>query len=323
MKVINLFAGPGTGKTTLCYELLAAMKKQGLRVEHVRDIPREEVYWESWRELDDHLIQLAKIQSAINMHRPHCDYLVVESPVLMRLAYLPTVNERQPMNGEKAISQLALALHQQEDNLDVLLVRNPEFGYDQRGRDQNEAQALERSRITEDIVARHAPSHLRVMAGKDGIDSILQALDIGGLEHKPSTTAGLVEGPARLSYIQTIPYIGRVVHQVEWDRNVKTHWERISSRAIPFEKALLQTIGQEFKRYNLPEGSIEIQYNAESMHCSVLGAHTNFKHSPPLQEIMANVLQKMGTSAGLHTSVSPIRMVDHDGELTPAESPGL
>ena len=53
MKVINLFAGPGTGKSTTAAGLFYKMKSKGYMVELVTEFAKDLVYQESFFRLKD------------------------------------------------------------------------------------------------------------------------------------------------------------------------------------------------------------------------------------------------------------------------------
>jgi tRNA uridine 5-carbamoylmethylation protein Kti12 len=59
MKVINLFGGPGIGKSTIAADLFALMKREGYNVELVNEYAKE-VTWEGhFSYLDDEFYILA------------------------------------------------------------------------------------------------------------------------------------------------------------------------------------------------------------------------------------------------------------------------
>lgn len=171
MKVINLFAGPCTGKSTTAFELIYRMKKLGLKVELIPDLPRDEVFSQSWERLNDHLLQLTKLQHQLNMLKTaNIDYVIMESPILMRLAYAK--------DESTIIKDLIVGLHKEQDSLNVNILRNKNFKYDETGRDQNESEALERTKITDDLVRTHIPNPVTVMSGIRTVSSIFKELNI-------------------------------------------------------------------------------------------------------------------------------------------------
>lgn len=90
--VIDLFGGPGAGKTTCAWEIAAKLKKLGYVAEYVPEYAKELVWDENMEILDgtlEHQQALLKEQ----VHRVDrligkVDFVVTDSPVLMNLSYL-------------------------------------------------------------------------------------------------------------------------------------------------------------------------------------------------------------------------------------------
>lgn len=89
MKVINLFAGPGAGKSTIAAGVFSKMKKLGLNVELVTEYAKD-LTWEGRQNLlnYDQLYVFAKQQRRLDRLRNVVDYVVTDSPLLLGLAYL-------------------------------------------------------------------------------------------------------------------------------------------------------------------------------------------------------------------------------------------
>lgn len=138
--VINLFGGPGCGKSTIAASLFSIMKKQGKHVELVREYCK---YW-VWHDRKvrewDHLYLLGKQSAYESMLYDKVDYVVTDSPLLLAGIY----QELQSNGEHKYVGQAAKAFMKHAQSKGVLyqnyvLERNKP--YDQRGRweDENEA----------------------------------------------------------------------------------------------------------------------------------------------------------------------------------------
>lgn len=174
MKIINLFAGHCTEKSTL--SLMLKMKKMGLKCKLIPDLPRDDVFSESGKRLNAHLLQLTNLQHKLNMLKnTGIDYVIMESPIVMRLAYAA--------NEPKIFKDLVIGLHNEQDSVNIHLLRNPEFKYDETGRDQKEDEAKERSNVIKNLVEQHIPDYLNIVAGIRADSLILNFL---GLEDELS-----------------------------------------------------------------------------------------------------------------------------------------
>jgi len=89
MKVINIFGGPGAGKSTTAAAVFVEMKKLGLNVELVAEFAKD-IVWE--RHIDlfrDQLFITANQNRRLERLRGQVEYAVSDSPVLLGLLYEP------------------------------------------------------------------------------------------------------------------------------------------------------------------------------------------------------------------------------------------
>lgn len=87
MRVINLFAGPGAGKSTTAAGLFYLMKKKGLKVELVTEYAKDCVYENSLDKMRDQLYIFAKQNRRLERLRDKVDYVITDSPLLLCIYY--------------------------------------------------------------------------------------------------------------------------------------------------------------------------------------------------------------------------------------------
>src|SRR6187399_572968 len=83
MKVINFFAGPGAGKSTLAAGLFYKMKKLGINVELVTEYYKELVWENIHQSSSDYLYILASQNRRLERLRGKVDFAVTDSPLLL------------------------------------------------------------------------------------------------------------------------------------------------------------------------------------------------------------------------------------------------
>jgi nicotinamide riboside kinase len=132
MKVINLFGGPGCGKSTLAAGLFHQMKLQGLNCELVTEFAKD-LTWENAQ--DNRLCQpyVFGVQY-LRMQRlkGKVDYVITDSPLLLSSYYA-----RSELG---AFHQMVKAYHDSFENMNYILT-GPNRRYQPIGRNQTEDEA--------------------------------------------------------------------------------------------------------------------------------------------------------------------------------------
>ena len=138
-KVINLFGGPGTGKSTNAAQLFAELKRRGLNCEYAQEYAKDK----AWEFGDKHagipkVFQaqeyiFAKQHFRFRRTVEDVDLLITDCPLFLSLVYMPE---------DFAIPSLRHAVREaydMYDNLNIFLVRTK--SYNPKGRFQSEANA--------------------------------------------------------------------------------------------------------------------------------------------------------------------------------------
>jgi len=89
MKVINLFAGPGAGKSTTAAGLFFFMKLAGRNVELVTEVAKDATWEEHHFLLGDQYAITGEQNRRLSRLIGKVDYVITDSPLLLGLAYLP------------------------------------------------------------------------------------------------------------------------------------------------------------------------------------------------------------------------------------------
>jgi tRNA uridine 5-carbamoylmethylation protein Kti12 len=132
MKVVNLFAGPGAGKSTTAAGIFHLMKMERMSVELVTEYAKEMTWEKRHNILMDELYIVAKQHRRLRRLRGEVEYVVADSPLLLCIYY------RQNDYSE-TLDKLILELWAQDDNLNFFIERvKPYVGV---GRSQSEDEA--------------------------------------------------------------------------------------------------------------------------------------------------------------------------------------
>lgn len=137
LKVVNLFGGPGVGKSTTAAELFAMMKKRGYKVELLHEVAKDFV-WENWnhifREQDYIFAHQHRLQRRLVSH--DIDYVIIDSSMLLGLFYLPN-------DFPASFAPFLREVFDSYTNINIYLNRTNTFDYVQEGRNQTQIQAEE------------------------------------------------------------------------------------------------------------------------------------------------------------------------------------
>jgi len=87
MKVINLYGGPGVGKSTIAAGLFYEMKKLGYKAELITEFAKDLVYSEDSTRLSDQLLVFAEQHHKIFRLKDKVDYIITDSPLNLSIIY--------------------------------------------------------------------------------------------------------------------------------------------------------------------------------------------------------------------------------------------
>lgn len=140
LHVINLFGGPGTGKSTLAAALFADLKMKGINAELVTEFAKDLVWTERTKELKDQVYIFGKMYHKLWRLQGKVDVVICDSPLPLCIYY---ANEATPDH----FGDFVMEAFDQFKNTNVVCERT--FAYQQAGRYQDEEEA---NRVHTDII---------------------------------------------------------------------------------------------------------------------------------------------------------------------------
>lgn len=167
-KVINLYGGPGTGKSTNAARIFTILKDKGVEVELVTEFAKDCVWEKRLFTLENQVYVFAKQYHRIHRLLGQVEFIVTDSPILQGCVY--------DDSGSTELQDLVLHCHRQMETFDVCLLRTKK--YQPNGRMQTEADAVNLDRKIRDKLAELGVRYHITSANREGCDWIV---DIAGV----------------------------------------------------------------------------------------------------------------------------------------------
>lgn len=167
---INIFGGPGTGKSTTAAAVFAALKQQGKNAELSVEYAKSRVYEEHWSMFPDQLYIFAQMARQYHRVVGKVDYMVSDSPLLLSVVYDRWHKEdgRRYKNLEPLIVEVVNSFH----NINVMLERT--VAYQTDGRNQDVTQAEELDDITHQVLSEYDQPIVHLPVDDSTVDRILR-----------------------------------------------------------------------------------------------------------------------------------------------------
>lgn len=172
MKVINLFAGPGAGKSTTAAGIFNHLKNHNKRCELVTEFVKDLVWDKSHATLRDPLYLLANQHHKLHRMLEHdVDYIIVDSPLPVCLAYMD-----EYWKGK--LENLVFDMFDRFDNDNYFLIRQKQYMKYGRFQTEDEANSID-THIENFMKQRY---DMRYITGTPQAASLIAANYLGGEE---------------------------------------------------------------------------------------------------------------------------------------------
>lgn len=142
-KIVNFFGGPGAGKSTITSGVFYELKKLGIECDNPYEFPKQ-VAWESNdSQISDQLFIFANQHRGIVRSFGKVDFIILDSPILLSLAYKDGYNKEYPASlYGPSFDKMVTDVFSKYENINFFLKR-PEKEFQQTGRFQTYDESLE------------------------------------------------------------------------------------------------------------------------------------------------------------------------------------
>ncbi len=144
--VINVFGGPGIGKSTAAAKIFYKLKERGLNTELVSEVAKDYVWEEHITILKDQLFIFSKQNRRLERLRDKVDFIVTDSPGILALAY-------QVPGYYSSFEPLVVDVHNSYNNINFVLNRSHGFKNEGRAHDEDTSKNIDKNIIS--ILEKH------------------------------------------------------------------------------------------------------------------------------------------------------------------------
>lgn len=162
--LVNLYGGPGCGKSTGMAYIFSHLKMAGVNCEMVPEFAKELVWEERFKTLSDQIYVFGKQQKRISMLDGQVDVVITDSPLLLSLYYGKSLSD--------SFKQLVIDTYNQYDCMNYMLRRIKE--YNPKGRMQTEDEAKDIDSHLFDLLFDNNFGYSIVDGSQDGYDRIIK-----------------------------------------------------------------------------------------------------------------------------------------------------
>lgn len=160
--VVNLFAAPGSGKSTTASGLFYNLKNQGINAELTGEYAKDLTWAKRQHTLQDQIYVFGKQHHRVWRLTHDCDVIISDSPILLGLAYAPSYPQCFKDTVHWAFNQY--------DNINFLIRRVKP--YNPKGRNQSEEHSNQKHVEITKLLEDYNVPYWMVNGDKEGLDYI-------------------------------------------------------------------------------------------------------------------------------------------------------
>lgn len=168
---INLFSGPGVGKSTTAAGLFHKMKTNNMKVEYVQEYAKDLTYGKDFVKLSDQLLLLGKQHHRMFRLKDQVDYAIHDSSFIIGMVYAD-----EKLIPLEEFENLLIALYHRYEHINILLKRNKDIEYQEYGRNQSLDQAIQKDEEIKDWLVQKGIPFYEVEAGPNCVNEIFEII---------------------------------------------------------------------------------------------------------------------------------------------------
>jgi len=168
---INVFGGPGLGKSTTAAGLFHKMKTKDYKVEYIQEYAKELTFGKDFIKLSDQLLLLGEQHHRMFRIKDQVDYIIHDSPFILGMIYAS--DDMIPLDEFEA---LILKLYYRYNHINIFLKRSSEHKFQEYGRNQNLEEAIEKDKQIKKWLKKNKIPFYEVDMGKNAVKEIYKII---------------------------------------------------------------------------------------------------------------------------------------------------
>lgn len=133
--IVNIFGGPGAGKSTMRARIFTELKYKQLNCEEITEFAKDKTWEENWTALNDQIFMFGSQYHRMYRTMSKVDILLTDSPILLCSIYDKKNNPH--------LKNLIIEEHNAMNTLNIFLERKHKYQGVGRNQDEAEAKAVD------------------------------------------------------------------------------------------------------------------------------------------------------------------------------------
>lgn len=178
-KIINLFGGPGCGKTSIAAGLTYKLKNKHISCDAPYEFPKVLAWDKNNEAIGDQLYVVANQHRGIAKSYGKVKYIIVDSPILLSLVYKNYYNNSETYPAKlygKEFDDMVLSIFNHYDNLNIVLKRSTQGEHNDKERYQGLDESIELDNLIQSSLDTHNIPYIEILVGDDTVTDILKIL---------------------------------------------------------------------------------------------------------------------------------------------------